>query len=212
MSHSIEEWMPGGTTPISSRGLGMVMQTARINLPPTGFATVDFQLVGQDVVHATTQNYASATPVTSLNSLVAVNGRVRLQGEDVAFITGAQLQIAAPVDTPPVIGSNKVPEFFPGVIRVNGNISALLRDNALHNVFDNETEVDLHIWMTTDNTANADFFSIVLNRVKLMSHQRSDSDRAIIQNFSFNGLEHVSGAGSGTKFENTTISLQDSAA
>lgn len=210
LSHSIEEWMPDGTTPTSNLGLGMTVQAARLNLPPTGFATVDFQMVGQNMAVSGSQVYAAPGALTSLNSLVAVNGRVRFQGVDVAFITGAQLQVACPVDGPVVVGSNLVPELFPGVIRVNGSINALLKDNGLLNVFLNETEVDLHLWLTTDGTANADFFSIVINRVKLMSNQRNDSDRAIIQSFSFSGLEHVTGAGSGTKFENTTITMQDS--
>jgi hypothetical protein len=212
LSHSIDEWMPDGVTPTSNRGLGMTMQAARINVPPTGFATVDFQMVGQNMTTAATQAYGSATAPNALNSLVAVNGRIRYQGADVAFITGAQIQIAAPVDGPPVVGSDVVPSLFAGVIRANGSINALLRDNQMYDVFQNETEVDLHLWMTTDNTANADFFSIVMNRVKLMSNQRNDSDRAIIQSFSFSALEHVIGAGAGTKFEGTTITLQDSAA
>jgi hypothetical protein len=212
MSHSIEEWMPDGATATSSRGLGMTMQAARINLPATGFATVDFQMVGQDMAFSATQAYPAATAPNSANSLAAVNGKIRFNGEDVAYITGAQLQIAAPVDAPPVIGSNIVPAVFAGVISVSGQLNALLRDNTLLTLFDQETEVDVHLYLTTGSTANADFCTIILNRVKMMSNQRNDSDRSIMQMLSFQAYEHVTGAGSGTAYDASTIILQDSLA
>jgi len=212
MSHSIEEWMPDGATATSNRGLGMTMQAARLNLPATGFATVDFQMVGQDMAFTATQAYPAATAPNSANSLAAVNGRVRFNGADVAYITGAQITIAAPVDAPPVVGSNIVPEVFAGVITAQGQLNALLKDNSLLTLFDQETEVDLHLWLTTGSTANADFATIVMNRVKMMSNQRNDGDRSLMQMLSFQAFEHVTGAGSGTKYDASTIIMQDSLA
>lgn len=212
MSHTIEEWMPDGATASSHRGLGMTMQAARINLPATGFATVDFQMVGQDMAFTTTQAYPSATPANSANGLTAVNGRIRFNGADVAYITGAQITIAAPVDAPPVVGSDIIPAVFAGTITAQGQVNALLKDDSLLTLFNAETEVDLHLWLTTGSTANADFCTIVMNRVKLMSNQRNDGDRSIMQMLSFQAFEHVTGAGTGTKFDASTIIMQDSLA
>lgn len=212
LSHTIEDWNPDGLTATSNRGLGMTMQTARLQLPPTGFATLDFQLVGQDMPVLGTQAYASATAPNSANSLAAVNGRVRFNGADVAYITGATFAIACPVDAPPVVGNNITPAVFAGVISVSGSLNALLADNSLLTLFDQEQEVDLHFWLTTGSTANSDFMSFVMNRVKLMSNQRNDSDRALMQSMNFSALEHVTGTGSGTKFDSSTIIIQDSLA
>lgn len=209
-SYSLEEWLPDGTTATSNRYLGMTMQSARVNLPPTGLVTCDFQMMGQDMTTSATQAYASPSALSTDNSFSAVTGKVRFQGADVAYITGGQFQIACQVDGPAVVGSNLVPAMFPGALRVSGSLSALIKDNGLYDIFNQETEVDLLWYLPSDTTANSAFMAFTMNRIKLMSNQRTDGDRALIQSFSFSGLEHLTGAGTGTKYENTTITIQDS--
>jgi len=209
-SYSVEQYFGDSDVPISERFSGVRVQGARISLPPTGMVTADFQMMGQKMVEGTAPYFTAPTPPTTDNSLVAVNGAVRFNGVDVALITGAQLNISTSMDAQPVLGSDVVPDIFEGALSVEGQASVYVQDNSFQQLFLNEAEVDLHFYMTSDGTINSPFISIVLNRVKLFSATKSDSDRAIIQSIAFQALEHTTGAGAGTKFEQTTITMQDS--
>lgn len=209
-SFSIEQWYPDATTPISERFVGCRVQSMRFNLPATGLLTVDTQIVGQDMQEGTSAYFSSPTAVTATNSLMAVNGTVKFNGADIALITGASFQIASSVEANPVVGSNIVPEIFMGTLTVDGQMSIYVQDQTIFDLFLNENEVDLSFYLTADGTVNSSFINVVMNRVKLFSATKNDSDRSIMQAVSFQALEHVTGAGSGTKYEATTITIQDS--
>lgn len=210
-SYTIESWLPDADTPISEVFLGMRVQQIMLSLPSTGMLGFSAQLVGQDMKTGTSQQYGSATAMTATNSLAAVNGAVRFNGADVALITGAQIGIAATLDAGPVLGSNVVPDIFQGRLTTQGNMTVYVRDQSFYNLFDSESEVDLMFYLTADGTLNSDFMTLVMNRVKLTSATKNDGDRAILQQVGFQALENVNG-GAGTKWDATTITVQDSKA
>jgi hypothetical protein len=211
-SYTIEDWKPEASPQVSERYTGNRIQSLRLSLPPTGILTLEAQTVGKDQLVSTSQYFTSPTPAGASNALTAVSGAVRFNGADVANITGAQVQFDVPVEANPVVGANTVPEIFQGALRVSGQLQSYFTDRDIANLFLNETEVDLVFYLTADGTVNSDFITLVMNRVKLMSHQTNDGQLGLIQSMQFQALEHVTGAGAGTAFEATTITVQDSAA
>lgn len=209
-SYTLEQLYPDGGSIISERFTGTRWQSVRMGVGAGGLVQLDAQGVAQQVAYSNAAYFISPTAPGALNTLTGVSGIVRLNGADVALVTNLSLQIQCPVDANPVVGSQIVPEIFQGAISVSGAVSLLLKDRTYIDLFDSEAECDMSFLLETDSTLNADFISVVMNRIKFMSNQRSDSDRSIVQSMNFTALEHVTGAGTGTAFEATTITVQDS--
>lgn len=209
-SYTIEQLYPDASPVVSERYVGCRMQSLRLGIPASGMCTMDAQLVGKDMLLGAAAYFTSPTAVGSTNSLTGVSGVMRLGGADVALVTQAQVQISCPVDSNPVVGQNTVPEIFPGVLSVEGQLGAYFTDSTYLDMFNAEQEVDIAFYLKSDTTVNSDFMSIVMTRCKTMALQKNDSDRSIVQSISFSALEHVTGAGAGAAYEQTSIILQDS--
>lgn len=209
-AYTVEDWHPDASPASSARYQDMRMQALSLRIPANGMVTIEAQMVGRDRQNGTTQYFTSPTAPTADNSFAGVSGTVRLNGADVASITGLTLQISCPVDAQPCIGTDLVPDNFQGMIGLQAQASLYFTDDDVFTLFNNETEFDLHVMLTSDTTVNSNFCALVMNRVKLLGLQKNDSDRALIQSAQIVPLEHVSGAGAGTKYEATTFSIQDS--
>lgn len=216
-SVAFEHWF--SDVPASELFLGCKIGKAALSLPPTGLATVSFDVMGQDFADTTakrgsvalnTQYFTSATAITSTGTLAAVNGILRVGGVTLATITGLSVDISPAYTGDPVVGSNTIPQMFPGKVSVTGQFTAYFDDVTLRNVFVNETEIELLAAFTVDNTAASQFIGITIPRIKVGSANKDDSDGGIVQTFSFQALLNTAG-GTGVKTERTTFSMQDSA-
>jgi len=87
----------------------------------------------------------------------------------------------------------------------------LYSDNVLRDLFISETETDLYLVLTCDNTAASDFVAFTMPRVKLNSSVKDDKVQNIVQTFAFQALYNNNG-GAGVNEELTTISIQDTQA
>lgn len=215
-SFAIEHWF--ADVPASELFLGCKIGKASLSLPPTGLATVTFDIMGQDFADTTakrgsvalnTQYFTSPTAITSSGTLAAVNGLLRIGGTTVATVTGLTIDITPAYTGDPVVGSNTIPQMFPGKLSVTGQFTAYFDDVTLRNAFVNETEIDLIAAFTVDNTANANFMTVVLPRIKVGSANKDDGDGGLVQTFSFQALLNSVG-GTGVNTERTTIVMQDS--
>lgn len=200
--------------------LGNKLGKASLSLPPSGLATVSFDVMGQDMadtaakrgsVATTAQYFTTPTAITSTGALAAVNGLLRVAGATVGTVTGLTVDIAANYTGDPVVGANTVPQLFPGKVSVTGQFTAYFDSVTLRDAFVNETEIDLIGVFTSDNTATADFVTCVMPRIKVGSANKDDGDGGLVQTFSFQALLNTAG-GTGVKTEKTTFSMQDSAA
>lgn len=200
--------------------LGNKIGKASLSLPPTGLATVAFDVMGKDVadtlakrggVVATSQYFTTPTAITSTGTLAAVNGVLRAAGSIVGTVTGLTVEINANYTGDPVVGANVIPQMFPGKVSVTGQFTAYFENVTLRDAFINETEIDLIGVFTSDNSAAADFISVVMPRIKVGSANKDDGDGGLVQTFSFQALLNTAG-GTGVKTEKTTFSMQDSAA
>jgi hypothetical protein len=198
--------------------LGCKIGRAAIQLPPTGIATANFDVMGQDLadtatkrggVATTSQYFTTPTAATSTGSLAAVNGVLRVADTTIATITGLSIDVAANYTGDPVVGANVVPQMFPGKLIVTGQFTAYFDSVTLRDAFVNETEINLAAAFTADNSAAADFLTFVLPRIKVGGAAKGDSDGGLVQTFPFQALLNTAG-GTGVKTERTTISIQDS--
>jgi hypothetical protein len=211
-AYTVEDLKPDASPLSSHRYQDMRMQALAIRLPATGIATLEAQLVGRQRLVGTTAYFTAPTAMTTDNSFAAVSGTLRLAGADIATVTGLTLQLSCPIEAPACVGTNLVPDNFQGMLSMRAQASMLFTDDTFTSNYDAETEFDLAVELTSDSTVNSAFVAIVMNRVKIMALQTNDSDRSLIQTMEIVPLEHIVGAGAGTKYEGTTVSFQDSAA
>jgi hypothetical protein len=182
-----------------------------LSLPPSGLATVSFDFMGQDMTPSTAQYFTSPTAQTTANALAAVNGILRLNGVNVAVLTGLTVEIDPTFSGDPVVGSSVIPTLFPGTVKVSGQATAYFPDATLRDVFINETEVDLYAVFTADNTNTSEFFQLAMPRLKIGGSEKNDGQGGIVQTLPFTGLlNRLGGAAANTEL--TTISIQDSLA
>lgn len=209
ISYAVEHWYNDITQ--SELFTGIKFDKASFSLPPTGIATVSFDVMGQNITTATSRYGTSPTAVTSKAVTAAVNGVLFINGTQQAIVTGLQFDIDPTFTGDPVVGANTVPNLFPGRDRVTGQFTAYFQDATLRDLFINETESSMVVALTTDNTATADFVAFTFPRIKVGGASKNDGEVGLVQTFPFVALLNSAG-GTGISSEATTVSCQDSAA
>lgn len=209
ISYSMEHWYNDITQ--SEVFSGIKFDKAAVNLPPTGMATVQFDVLGQNITPSQVRYFTSPTAITTLGVVAAVNGILLVNGTAQTVVTGLSINIDPAFSGDPVVGANVIPNLFAGPVTITGQFTAYFTDQVLRDLFVNETESSLMVALTTDNTATADVITFVMPRIKVGGQQKSDGVGGIVQTFPFQALLNVNG-GTGISSEATTISIQDTAA
>ncbi len=183
-----------------------------LNLPPTGIATIDLDLIGQNMTPAAAQYFTSPTAPTATGVSAAVNGVARAGGAVVASLTGLTLSISAGFGGGPVVGSNVIPGLAANKpVVVTGQFTAFFDSVSMRDAFIGESEIDLLGAFTADNSATSDFLVFNMPRIKIGDAQKTPGDGGLIQTLPFQALLNVNG-GATTATERTTISIQDTQA
>lgn len=208
-SFSFEHWF--SDVPQSELFTGCKIGTVGLNLPPTGMAEIDLGVMGQNITAGASAYFTSPTAATSTGVTAAVNGGLMVNGALVAICTGLSINIDGGYTGDPVVGSNVIPNQFPGRVRVSGQFTAYFQDGVLRDNFINEDELSLGVVLTTSNAAASDFIGITLPRIKLGSAGKSDGEAGLVQTFDFTALYNANG-GAGVSSEQSTIVVQDSQA
>lgn len=206
---SIEEWYP--EVPSSMTGYDLRVSQMQVDLPATGLATCGFDFMGVDVVDATTQRFTTPTALGTSGIAAAVNGVMLFAGVAVAVITSMSLTAASNYSGEPVVGSNNIPSLTPGRVQVSGQVTVKFTDTSFRNAFTGETEVDLAVVLSSNNSAASDFIAFVMSRVKLNGNSRDDGEKEVIQTVPFKALLDTTG-GASSADEATTLLIQDSLA
>jgi hypothetical protein len=208
-SFSIEHWYQDlGQSELFT---GCKFTEAAISLPPTGMATVQFTVMGQNVRTDDARYYTAPTPANTLPVQASVNGILMANGAPIAIATGMTINISGGYQSNAVIGSNQAPAIFPGRVTVSGQITAYFDGVELRDAFLSEAELSIAMALTCDNSAASEFVSFVMPRVKLGGAGKDDPDTGITQTIPFTALLNGAG-GAGTDGEQTTIAIQDSQA
>lgn len=204
-SYSFESWYSDiGQSEVY---VGNKVNTVGIALPATGLTTVEIGFMGQDLKQrGATQYFTSPTAQGNNGIFAAVNGALIVNGSPVALVTSANININRNMTSEAVVGSNVKPEIYEGRIVVEGDFSTLFQDGVFANYFDTEAEISLVIALTANSSANSEFMSFTLPRLKLSTDTKDDGEKGLVSQNSFQALK-----GTGTNgFEATTIMIQDS--
>lgn len=204
-SYSFESWYSDiGQSEVCT---GNKVNTVGIALPATGLTTVELSFMGQDLKQRSTSQYFTSPTAQGTNGIfAAVNGALLVNGAPVALVTAANININRNMTSEAVVGSNIKPEIYEGRIIVDGDFSTLYQDGTFAGYFDTEAEISLVIALTANSSANSEFMSFTLPRLKLSTDTKDDGEKGIVSQNSFQALK-----GNGTNgFEATTIMIQDS--
>lgn len=204
-SFSYEKWYADLAK--SETYTGLRPTNTSIKIPPTGLATIDIDVIGQDMIPAAAQYFTAATAALTTGLMVSVNGAVRVAGALQGSITGMELVIKSPWNSDPVVGTNVLPETVPDTVTVSGSMTVNFDSVTLRDAFLNETEVEVVFAVCSDGTAAPSAMSFCLPRVKLGSCDKTDEGGKYVScTINFEALLYGS---SGTKYEQTTIWMQD---
>lgn len=161
---------------------GLVVSDGSLTLNPGEVVTASFSLIGktEDVQAAPVASSIAEAPDGDV--LVAVDGVLRIDGVEVAALTGLSLTIAANTNNGrSVVGSRSIVNISRGTGDVTGTISALLEDRRFIDAFRNEAEIDLVVRLR--DRAGTGFLQIHLPRVKIngASMTVSGSEEVIVE-------------------------------
>lgn len=203
-SFSLEHWY--SDIGQSELFVGCKVTQLSLNIPASGFVTLQASVTGRDMISTAVQALPLAAPQTITTGLTATSGKISYNGATIAYLTAMSVQISSSVQADPVVGANVVPAIFLGTLMVRGSVSALTAADTLTTDFINENEVSLSVLMTSSPSGSASFVNVFLPRVKLTSSTKTDSDKAITRSFNFVALENTGTLGGNL----TSIVIQDS--
>ena len=185
-----------------------VVSQMDVDLPASGMATVNFNVMGLGMDTATSEQLTTPSDASSTPILAAANGALIVNGVPMALITGMNFSLAGGYTTiGGVVGSNEEPDVFPGTIAVSGQATVLFQDASVRDMFLNETEVTIIGVFTTNNEADADFTSFTFPRVKFGGAAKDDGNKGLVMTMPFTALENVADNHNGLQ---TTVMIQDS--
>jgi len=186
-----------------------VVSQMSVKLPPSGMATVDFDLMGLNMTNGIVQVLTTPTPAPNGGALASVNGAVFIAGVKVGLLTGLDFTVNGNFTDPGgVVGANTNPDLFPGVIDISGSMTVYFTDAVMRGYFIDETEVSVVAAFTSGNTGSADFKCYTFPRVKIGGAGKDDGEKGLIMTVPFTALENAV-AGSNVL---STMSIQDSLA
>lgn len=210
--YTIEHYFGDLTPAQSERFTDCVISQMDVKMPASGMGTIDFSVMGLNMVTTSGASYFTNPAATSTGStLASANGAVYLGGVAIGLITGMNFSVKGNYSTPDgIVGSNVMPDIFPGAVEVDGQITVLFTDATVRDYFVNETEVSLYAVFTADNTPGANFLGFTLPRVKMGGASKDDGEKGLVMTMPFTALEATSG-GAGQIALPTTLVVQDSA-
>jgi len=205
-SFTVEEFYGGGVN-VSEVHAGNKVGSVAVQLPASGFCTVDFSFMGKGMMQTgSTQHFATATSASTTGLTIGVSGNVLVNGTPTGIITNASLSLDRGLESAKVVGSKYAADIFDGRINVTGNFSTYFEDVVYRDYFINETKISLVFALTTGSEANSDVISFVLPSIKLGSATRNDGETGIVQEHSFQAILNTVTTGG---LPATTLLLQD---
>ncbi len=206
-SFTVEEFYGGGVN-VSEVHTGNKVGSVAVQLPASGFCTVDFTFMGKGMMKTgNTQHFATATAASTSGLTVGVSGSVLVNGVPAGVITNASFNIDRGLEAAVVVGSKYAADIFDGRINVTGDFSTYFENEVYRDYFIDETKISLVFALTTGSEANAEVISFVLPAVKLGSSSRNDGEAGIVQDHSFQAILN---AVTTTGLPATTLLIQDS--
>jgi len=209
--YTVEHWF--GDVNESEVFTDVVFTGATIALPPSGMATVEFPMMGLNMVTAQAQYFNAPSQSGAGAVLASVNGALIINGQIAGLVTGLTITINGNYAYPTgdgIVGTNVRPDVLPGPIDVTGQVTVLFQSGYFRDLFLNETESSLAVVLTGDNSPMPQFSAFVMSRIKFNGATKDDTNTGLTQTMPFVALENVGNGGAALPNLQTTISIQDS--
>lgn len=185
-----------------------VVSQMDVNLPATGMATVNFNIMGLSMNPATSAQIATPADAAAGPILAAANGALLVAGQPVGLITGMNFSVKGGHSTiGGVVGSDAEPDIFPGTVTVDGQATVLFQDAVIRDNFLNEDEVSIIAVFTSSRGATAHFTSFMFPRVKFGGAGKDDGNKGLVMTMPFTALEKTTSDNAGFA---STFAVQDS--
>ncbi|API58098.1 hypothetical protein BSL82_01290 [Tardibacter chloracetimidivorans] len=205
---TVEEWH----SDLSRSHLYTDVQVGRIDvgLPATGNATMQLSLMGLARTKSGSQVLTTPTAETTSEILTAVNGIALFAGTRQLAITSANISIDGQMNFgEAVVGSNAISDMTKGDIKVSGSFTAVFQDDTISDYLDSENATSLVLILAENDDADAEFVTFSMSRVKVLTDDKDDGKKQIIQTFNFTA--EINGAGGAALANDQTIlTIQDS--
>lgn len=203
---SVEEWYAD----ISKSEL---YTDARVNsvsfgAPASGNATFGADLLALGRTKATSQALTSPTEPT-FREMTSVNGAIYCNGSAVGNVTGVSLQIDTGASVAgPVMGSNAGIDVTRGTIKVTGSFTAMFDSTTIQDLYDAESAVSLVFAIAENEDDTSAFVAFSMAAIKMTGDAPDDGDM-VVRTYPFTAEYYASG-GSGTAWNQTILTVQDS--
>ena len=135
---------------------GCVVNTWNISVTPNGIITSTFNVMGEEMVTATSTVLAVASAKSTYSPFDSFSGTLTEGGVTNALITSIDFSLSNNIQTLPVIGSDKTIGLVDGRANVTGTVSAYFANSTLLDKFIDETESSLSFQLT-DGTRSMTF-------------------------------------------------------
>lgn len=150
-----------------------------LRIPPSDDVQIDFNVMARDRViyeSSAAPFFTAPSAETTTDFCAGVSGMLRVNDETLGVITGVNIAFAMEPSAPAVVGDTLVPDILLPNASVSGDFSIFLDGDGVDVIqhFDNEDEINLMVYMPTNEAAGASAITIFLPRIKLTSAAESD--------------------------------------
>ena len=184
---------------------------AQISVPATGNSTVSFTIPGLSRVLGTSQVLTSPTAATTTDVVSSAKGAVVINGVSTP-ITTASVTVNGNINQGEAeVGSQYRSDHQRGRVAVNGSFSAKFTSTTLQAIREAQTTVSLVIALPTNATGSADFVTLVIPSLKIMTDSANDGEVEIIRQYDFTAQLNKDGGAALSSLQ-TIFSMQDSQA
>lgn len=153
---------------LSELFLGCRLTGMNFSYRPNAIATMTLTFVGidRDILVTGTSPWFTGPSLTSGVPLVADDGAIRYNGEDVTRFTGLDLNMQINATGQPVIGSVTSPDVFDNEITISGQVTGIREDFAKILMLETETEFEISGLFVEPESAPKDFVGFFIPRAK----------------------------------------------
>ena len=206
--YTIEHWFSDIAQ--SEQFTDCVFTGCTITMPASGMVTVEFPVMGLNMVTGTTQSLTSPAAPPNGGIEASVNGIILVAGVKVGTMTDLTIKIDGGYSVPGgVVGSNADPDVFPGTVKVDGQFTIFFDSATMRDMFLAETEFSIVCVLTTTSDKASPFTSFVMSRCKATGADKNDGTTGLKLTVPYMALENTTSLTVANL--DTTISIQDSA-
>jgi hypothetical protein len=183
------------------------VNTATINVPSTGNATISFDIVSLKRTLGSASTLTDSGGDTTTTVMGAVTGAIFANGTKLDNVTSASITITSNITQESVIGTNYSPDHNLGKISVSGTFTAMFDSTTIQTIYDNETNIAFILILADDGTATANVMSFIIPKITITDDAPDDGEKVIIRTYPFVAEFNGDGGNNTGEFK-TIIALQ----